>query len=279
MRIFLLILLFAVMTLLQADKLTDTAWNFSLKTPQGWKYQKSSELVVLGHNTIAGLILLYPHNMQNKSALKELMQQGLNEEDGYLQLKGRLKGFLKDGYRGNYVGMYQMQIVKAKAFGRVLSGGSGAVVIVMSTPNNYTKALENAGRSIIKSLKKDTFATSSISSKRSDIKQIFIGKWSYYSKYTESHVYLYPDGSYADSSSSSFGNSDASVGTTWGAASDSQSRGHWRVQGDAERGEIIFTLPNGETSVYPYRVHRENNHTYWSEYYFGERLYARSPLR
>jgi len=104
-------------------------------------------------------------------------------------------------------------------------------------------------------------------------------KWSYYSKYTESHVYLYPDGSYEDNSSSSYGNSDASVGTTWGAASDSQSRGHWRAQGNAERGEIIFTLPNGKTSVYPYRVHKENNHIYWSEYYFGDRLYARSPLR
>ena len=279
MQVIFLFFFLALTTLLQADKLTDTMWNFSLNTPKNWKYQKSSELVLLAHDKIAGLILVYPHKLTKKSALKELMYMGLHEDEGYLQLQGKLKKFMQDGYKANYIGMYQMQVVKAKAFGRVFAANGGITVIVMSTPEAFSQALEDAGKSIVKSLKANKQKIQSGTQNSGDVQKIFIGKWSYYSKYRESHVYLYSNGTYADNSSSSFTNSDTSVGTTWGTASDSQNHGHWRAQGNAEQGEIIFTLPNGEKSVYPYRVHIENGRTYWSEYYFGERLYSRSPLQ
>ncbi|WP_457748978.1 hypothetical protein [Sulfurimonas sp.] len=139
------------------------------------------------------------------------MQQGLNEEDGYLQLQGSLKNFRSDGYTGDYTGIYQMQTVKAKAYGRVVSSAGGATIIVMTTPESFSKQLSNAGKEIALSLKAKVEKNPQNSS---NISKSFVGKWSYFSKYRESHVYLYPDGTYSDSSSSSFGNSDASAGAT-----------------------------------------------------------------
>ena len=276
MRNILLSLLFGFGLVLHAQNISNAMWDFSLDTPPNWQYQDNADVILLQSNTTAGLIIVYIHNFSTKEALKNAMRQGLNEEEGYLRLQGKLHNFTKTGYEGDYTGMYQMQMVKAKAFGRVVSQNGGATVIVMSTPESFSKELINAGKFIANSLKKKKQNKLQNSA---DINQRFIGKWSYYSKYRESHVYLYPDGTYSDSSSSSFGNSDASVGAVWGAASDTQGRGHWQAVGNAKSGKIIFILPNGERSVYPYSVHTENGEIYWNEYYFGDRLYSRSALQ
>jgi len=275
MRLFILFIFLLQGVYMQAQTISNSMWSFSFQNPQTWKFQNNGNVVILGHDTIAGLILVYPNGFSTQEELKNAMQQGLNEEDGYLQLQGQLYKFQDDGYRGDYRGMYQMQAVKAKAYGRLVSKAGGAIIIVMTTPEAFSEKLNEAGKEIATSLKaKAQNATQS----SGNLRERFVGKWSYYSKYTESHVYLYPDGTYSDSSSSSYGNSDASVGATWGAANDSQGRGHWQVQGDANTGQIIFTSAQGEKSVYPYKVHILNGQTFWSEYYFGERLYGRKPL-
>ena len=273
-KVLLLILLGSV--IMQAQNLSNAMWSFSLDTPENWKYQDNGGVILLGHDTIAGLIIVYPHTFSTKHELKNVMQQGLNEEGGYLQIQGVLDNFDKDGYQGNYVGIYQMQTVKAKAYGRVVAQNGGATIIVMTTPESFSKELDKAGKFIANSLKKKK---QNSTQGHIDITQRFIGKWSYYSKYSESHVYLYPDGTYSDNSTSGYGNSNASVGATWGVANDTQNRGRWQARGNANNGQIIFTQPNGEKSAYPYQVHIKNGHTYWSEYYFGNKLYSRKPLQ
>jgi len=275
MRFILLAFLFIQGFFVQAQEISNSMWRFSFENPKEWRFQNNGDVVLLGHDTVAGLILVYPNRFSTQQELENTMKQGLNEVDGYLQLQGKLHKYQDNGYRGDYTGMFQMQVVKAKAYGRLIPKAGGAIVIVMTTPESFSDKLNEAGKSIITSLKAKAQKTTHSSE---NITQRFVGKWSYYSKYTENHIYLYPDGTYSDSSSSNYGNSNTSAGATWGMANDSNARGHWQAQGDANKGQIIFTSANGKKSAYPYKVHILNGQTVWSEYNFGKRLYSRKPL-
>lgn len=264
------LLFFLLSTFLTADTLSNAMWGYSFKSPAGWVHQQDGSGAVLGHNTVAGMILVYPHELKSMAALKQEMRKGLDEDEGYLHLKGKLKKSGKNGYVGNYAGLYQNQKVKAKGYGTLAPHGGGAIIIAMSTPQAYSKQLLSAAQSIRRSLQ---YPKSS-----SNLKQRFVGKWQTWSKYSESTVYLYPDGTYSDNSSSSYGNADASVGAVWGSANESGGSGHWSVRGSATHGQLTFTNANGESGSYEYRVHVLNGETYWNEYYFGNTLYKRSPL-
>ena len=267
-----LLLTTLLLTLLQGATLSEPTWGYSFKNPSGWKYQKNSEVALLGHNTVVGMIFVYPHTFKSMQALKSEMRKGLDDEDVYLRLQGKLKKYGKHGYVGTYSGQYQGQKVTAKGYGTLSPYRGGAIVIAMSTPAGFSKALHSAAKKIVASLhyvKEQPNA---------NLKQRFIGQWKSWSKYSESTVYLYPNGTYTDSSSSSYGNADASAGAVWGAASDSGGSGRWSVRGNARHGTLTFHNTDGSSGSYEYNVHVEKGQTYWNEYYFDNTLYQRSPL-
>lgn len=256
---------------LQAETLKHMMWGYSFKTPAHWQYRSDSNGALLGHNTIPGFVLVYPHPFKNMQRLRQEMLKGLQDEEGYLKLDGTLQKAGKNGYKGHYVGQYGGEKVKALGYGTLSPYGGGAIIIAMSTPQAYSQRLEKAAREVVKTLRYQKQQTAGLT-------QRFVGKWQTWSKYSESTVYLYPDGTYEESSSSSYGNADSSAGAVWGAASDSGGRGHWQVKGNAVEGQLIFTDSSGERGSYPYHVHDLNGERYWNEYYFGETLYQRSPL-
>lgn len=245
-----------------AQTLSDTMWNFSFQVPQGWQYQKNSDGALLGHNSIAGIIYVFPHKLQSTQALKREMSNGLNEDGLYLQLHGKIRQIAKNSFVGDYTGLYQMQEVKAKAYGTLVKNGGGAIVITMSTPQAYSKQLSAAGEAIIRSVNYKKV-------QQSDMTQYFVGQWSTYTKYSETHIYFYPNGTYQTSNSSSYGNSDAAVGATWGMANDNNSGGYWSVQGNMKRGRITLQGNNGSTQYIDYVIQGK-------EMYFNGTLYGYS---
>jgi hypothetical protein len=271
MLIRLVILVTFTFTFIHADLVKEEMWGFSFNNPQGWKYQKNMDGAILGHDTVPGLILVFPHQLKAMAALKAEMQQGISDDGGYLRLSGTLNQ-TKYGYTGSYSGMYDAQQVKAESYGTLSPHGGGAIIIVMSTSEAFSNELSGAGKSIVSSLKYMKQTTS-------DLAKHFVGIWSSYSQYSETHVTLYPDGTYSDSTTSSYGNSDPSMGAQWGMASDTHGRGRWQVRGNRQRGQLIMTSPSGDTVTYNYQVHTKNGQTYWSEYYFGNSLYGKKPLR
>lgn len=230
-------------SMLLAQSVTDSMWSFSFDAPQGWQYQKDMNGAVLGHNTVPGLILLIPHELKTISKLKIQMKQGLNDDEGYLQLQGRLHAIGKNTLVGDYNGIYQMQQVKAKGFGTLSPDHGGAFVIAMSTPDSYSSQLVDAGKAIVKSIRYKKINTGN-STNNTKMSEYFVGKWSTYTKYSETHIYFYPDGTYVSTTSSSYGNSDTTVGATWGMAGDNNNRGNWQVQGNMKSGRITLTAQN-----------------------------------
>ena len=240
-------------TMLLAQSVTDTAWSFSFDPPQGWQYQKDMNGAVLGNNRVPGLILIFAHKLTTMKELKTQMRQGLNEDEGYLQLHGKLHTMGKNILVGEYTGIYQMQPVKAKGYGTLSPYGGGAFIITMSTPETYSSQLLAAGKAIVKSMR----YKKTDNSKKTDNTQMskyFVGKWSTYTKYSETHIYFYPDGTYVSTYSSSYGNSDASRGATWGMAGDDNNRGHWQVQGNMKNGRITLKAQNGERKYIDYQI-------------------------
>lgn len=75
---------------------------------------------------------------------------------------------------------------------------------------------------------------------------------------TESRTALCPNGSYYDTSESSYsGSGSDSLGNetmAWGAASQGQSGGTWTVQGSVQQGVITVSYSNGSVSRINYRA-------------------------
>jgi len=273
-RVIIFILLFSVI-ISSAQTIVKTA-EYSLNIPKGWKYQKDGNVVIVGNDHVRGIIIVYPHNFQNIKVLKSNMKKGIAEDGLYLQLVSSIQKKGKNSVWGEYTGFYNMQAVKAKAYGILSSYGGGTVIISMSTSNRFSKKLVDTSDIIAQSLHyvKQRKSSPSLNKKSNkELMQQFVGEWVTMTKYSESHIYLYPNGTYIYNSESSYANSDTSVGTIWGTAQDSQNRGYWKVHGNLRKGEIIMRDPNGEIFKYPYSVHIEDDQIYYNEYYFGEKLY------
>lgn len=105
----------------------------------------------------------------------------------------------------------------------------------------------------------------------SGISQQFAGTWKNYTKYSETTAVLYSNGNFAIRKSSSYGGNNGE----WGAASDNNSSGTWRINGNKRSGTLILTYTSGGQDYINYQVHSENGRIYWSEYYFDGDLYQK----
>ncbi|MEO0184800.1 MAG: hypothetical protein ABIL20_03275 [candidate division WOR-3 bacterium] len=141
-------------------------------------------------------------------------------------------------------------------------------LLKITYPNGYTLEFKR-----LKSQTKDKVTTETKTGGASDLIQHFAGTWKNYTKYTETMVVLFPDGTYGSRYSSSY--SSAEPGEEWGVAADVHRQGRWTVRGTREQGVITCITEDGSEVEYQYQVHVEGGEVYWSEYYFNGDLYGK----
>jgi len=268
-----LIIFLMVFSMLNAETVTEAGWGYSFEKPEGWKYRKDVGGAMLGHDSIAGVILVYPHQFNSLNALQLQMRQGVQEGINSLQPASDPVPFGKNGFIVDYTGFWGYEKAKAKGIGTLSpSGNDGAIVVALTTPQMFSEQLIDTAVKIAESIhySRDDNA---------NLKQHFVGKWSTSSKNSESHLYLYPDGTYLNTESSSYSNSDISLGATWGTAGDNSRRGYWKVRGTLSKGRLITTDSNGENYVYEYNVHTEHGQEYRNEYFINGILYSKSAIQ
>ncbi len=259
-----------------STKLTDPSWGFSVKVPAGWLSRKQGGGAIVGHNTIAGMILILPHIQSSKAAMKQEMSQGITEQNFQLNLVGAVTNFGHNGLVGDYSGSAQMQMVKAKGYGILLSGGKGGYVIAMAAPQVFSTQLLNAAKAIAKSISNGASSVAKVKTiprgnpGEQALVQHFSGTWKSYSKYTERTVRLLPNGAYYDSYTASYGGGEA----PGAMARDDNNAGRWTIRGNRQQGVITFTDNTGSSQI-QYQVHTKDGHTYWSEYFFDGTLYGK----
>ena len=251
---------------------SDPGWGFSFPLPKGWKQRKTGEGAILGHDEIAGMILVLPHSMRSLNDVRAQMQEGLEDEDGQLAPSGEIKSMGENLLTGEYTGFYQGEQVKATGIGTLSPHGGGAYLIAVATPEKFSSGLSSAAKTVAKSMRYKKAAASAVPS-------YFVGTWVNTTTNTETRMTFRPDGtfseygeaSYSGSSNDQYGNQDMA----WGTANDNTSSGRWSARGTRERGVIIITYQGGKQREVQYQVHVEKGETYWGEYFFAGDLYGK----
>jgi len=247
----------------------DPNWGFKFRPPEGWKFQKSAETVILGHDTIAGAIFVLPHTAKSLQAVQAEMQSGLTDEGVQLLPTGAIQPLGNNAVAGEYAGIFNGEQVKARGIGTFSPYGGGAYIVAVSTPDKYSPQLSGAADAIAKGMQYFKVEVS-------DLMRHFAGTWATSTTNTLTNMTLAPDGSYHDSYESSYsGNlTDGTFKTgDWAVAGQDQGKGRWTVRGNKQQGTIIIKLADGTENTLEYRVHVEKGQTYWNEYWFNGSLY------
>ncbi len=256
-NLFLFLFLFSVNIF--SKYITDSNWGFKVKAPGDWKYQKQGENLLLGHNTIAGMIIVAPNNFKSMAELRKNMKDGIHEGGVSLNLTGKLIKN-KNTYKGNYVGVYNGEKIKGISIGSFSSNG-GYIILALSTPDKFSKKLSSVVFWISKNIK--------YIKQSSNLKSHFTGTWKTVTKNSETIVTLRADGKYISNYESSYSGSNGG----WGMANNDNYSGTWRVKGNKKQGVLILTDRNGESDNYNYRVHVKNGKIFWTEYYYNNVLF------
>ena len=255
------------------NEVGDPSWGFKFVPPAGWVHQQSTDGILLGHNSIAGMILVLPHLSENMQQLQMEMQEGIQEEGSYLVLNGGLQNIQQNVLGGDFTGIMDGTKVKARGFGTLSPYGSGAYIIAVSTPEAFSRDLLSASENIYRNMQ---FFKVEVSG----LMQHFAGNWSHHSTNTSTWICFCPDGTYSEqyesSYSGNFQDSEGNFAGGWGAGGQDSDRGRWTVRGTRDTGSIIVTLANGNEIYYEYRVHVEGGQKYYREYYFNGDFYNKS---
>ena len=257
---------------ISADEVGDPNWGFKFKPPQGWKFQKGLEGAVLGHDTIAGMILVIPHMIANLQQVQQEMQKGLAEEGTQLHLAGGLEPMNEGSFSGEYQGVFQGQQVKARGIGTLSPFGGGAYIVALTIPSKYGSELIGAAETISRNMKYFQIDVS-------DLVSHFSGTWVHTTGSTTTWVTLAPTGEFSTNYEAGYwGRFNDQLGNqtgSWGVASTEKTQGRWTIRGNREQGIITITYSNGSESSVQYRVHVEKGQTYWNEYKFDGDHYAK----
>ena len=260
---------------LSGKVLKEPSWGFQFAVPEGWVSQQSADGAILGHNTIAGMILVLPHQIKNIQSLHQELAGGLQDEGVSLMVSGSLQQIGNNALAGEYSGYIQGEQAKAWGVGTLSPYGGGAYIIAATTPEKYGKEIKSAADAIAANMQY-------FKPEVSDVMRHFVGKWVTTTGSTTDNMYLYPDGTYSDyyeaSYSGNFSDGSGDVTGNWGTANQESNRGRWTVKGDKDSGRIIVTYPNGNQSVYNYRVHVERGEYYYNEYNINGRHYWKTAL-
>lgn len=257
---------------LSSQLVGDSSWGFGFRPPKGWKYRKTDGGAVLGHDTVAGMILVIPHMAASIQEIQDQMQEGLVEEGLQRQLAGRLQSMGKNALAGDYSGTAQGEQVKARGIGTLSPYGGGAYIIAMTTPAKFGREISAAADAIAGGMEY-------VKAEASDLVNHFSGAWANMTKSTATYVTLRPDGTYVQKYeggySGQFSNQYGSQTGSWGHAREERGGGRWTVRGNRQQGVIVLKSQDGGETVVQYRVHVEKGETYWREYFFNGELYGK----
>jgi hypothetical protein len=252
-------------------------WGFAFKPPAGWKYQYISQGVLLGHDIIAGMIIITPHIYTDPQRLLLVMQDGIIEEGISMGLSNQIRPLGNNGYTGEYQGLWQGQQARGRGIGTMSPYGGGAIIVAVTTPDKFNAKLTSPAEQIAKNMRyfKVDF---------SNLKRIFIGRWASYSGSSGGGTLLnysfYPDGTFSDESETSYSSQYSSDGwsmpdTHVGAVGTNRSRAKWTVRGNERQGVILIISPGSGERTINYQVYVSKGQTYWREYQFNGRHFRK----
>ena len=250
------------------DPVGDPSWGFKFIPPEGWNFQYSADGAILGHTTIPGIIVIYPHVLKSMEEVRQQMNMGIQDAGSYLTLSGTLSEAGDQLLEAGYEGVVDGSIARGHGFGTLSPHGGGAFIVAISTPQMLGEEIIRDARWMAANLVYEKMESS-------DLVRHFAGKWANFTTNTSTWIQFYPDGTYDEQYESSY-SGELSGGGNWGAYGGENAKGRWTVQGNRDQGRITVRMTDGSEVYYDYHVHEENGQKYYGEYWFNGKLYGKS---
>ena len=118
------------------------ALGISFEIPPGWQGQEGEDMIILGSNTVAGLVIITTHSSTKAELIREA-NAGISDQYGTnLQLNGELKTFGSHAIGGVFTGTMEFQPAKSYIIGiaNPQEGGLGVTIISASTQEAFSQA-------------------------------------------------------------------------------------------------------------------------------------------
>jgi hypothetical protein len=251
--------------------------GWGIEIPPGWKSAPRESGLVLGSDTEAGMILVFPEAVTEAAAL----QRGLGEllaGIGTFPAVSPLQPVPLPGGKGLWTDVRGTArdgtAIQVRAVA-VVGGGGTVGVLGITTPDDARfKNLRQRVDAVARSVR---FFAPTVSPAR----QLLVGEWWSYTSSsglsgsggTEKTLAFCPDGSFHSSSESSYSGGAGTSGA-WGTAGSQRSAAQWNAVGDRSGGRITLTYPDGRTGAISYQPERRGDGML-----FDGRLYGRTGER
>ena len=252
-------------TQISNEEAGDEIYGYKFRKPAGWNHQKGEGYIMLGSNTIPGLILVLPHQSNDMVAMTAEMQQGLQDEGISLNLSSQVEQKAANMASAFCQGIVQGEQAKGYCLGVLSPQGGGIYILAISTPDKF-------GNDIIAAA--NTIGQNAVFSKPSagdqSLVKHFAGEWMWTNGYRTEWMMFFPDGTYSDqyeaSYSGNFTDGGGNVTGNWGAMNQDSNRGRWTIQGTKDAGVITVVNTDGSQTRYDYKVFVEKGEKFYWEY-------------
>lgn len=138
-------------------------FGVSFTIPAGWNGEEQGDYIVLGHQTIPGIMLLSGNTSKSADELKRQAEQGLMDEGVVLRSDGEFIVRSENRVEGNYKGSFNGASVKAYAVGLINRMNSGMNVMILSEESVFSEKHKSEVNKLIGSVQfykaKDSEAT------------------------------------------------------------------------------------------------------------------------
>ncbi len=137
--------------------------GLSFVIPQGWQGQMLEDAIVLGHQTLPGIIIITENLSKTTTELKNIAMKGVLEEGIRLKPIGDFRAAGKMKVEGYYEGDFNGSFIKCYAQGLINGLGSGMNIFVLTEKDKFTEQHELEAKKLANSVKffesKDTPST------------------------------------------------------------------------------------------------------------------------
>lgn len=248
--------------------------GLSFTTPSGWTAQAQDVFIIMGHESIPGLMILTVNESKTTSELKSLAMQGLHDQNINLQAMGDFSILGRDRVEGYFEGNFEGALVKCFAIGLINGLGHGMNIYILTEKGKFGQQHVQEAKKLAASVKffqkKDSQATvnwkeklsnKTLSYKSSSSSSDYGGGYSHMS--TTENINLCPNGTftyyYSDQNSAQAGDGFGGVdGSAYGNLTDSN-EGQFIIYTAVEGSYLELTFNGGKIKSYKLSTNAEGN--------------------
>lgn len=136
----------------QSQHINLQEFGSSFDIPAGWTGQEKGDYIILGHQTIPGMIIIFENKSPDTTTLQKLAMQGISDEG--IQLSVKEEFVVKNNQvQGMYEDIFDGTKVLAFALGLINGHGSGINIIILTETNKFSNTHKVEAKKLAASVK------------------------------------------------------------------------------------------------------------------------------